>query len=323
MPGLGYAAEVGIKRTRSIARGLMGLFFATGFGLIAHGMVADLLGDLRYLDHRDLGMRRAHFAWMTCHVALTAVMAAMTVSIVARSLRAALGMPPRRRRALARVLAPLRIAGGCVMWVALWFRGMSEYRFLYDSSPLGVLAVGLVMCAVFALDVPLLVANGLAALRARAPMLRARFVDLDRLPTTGRVHVRARLTSPYVLGEPATIRVEGKGGTPLRTELDPARLVVVAELEDREEHGGVTTLVIPAGTEVRLIGEIEAGDAYRAEPRLHAGGGKVHLYFGAATMTRRLLLAATIELFAAIGLSSCVLGVLGFFGYLALRVATH
>ena len=324
MPPLDYATEVGIARERSIAGGVFGLFFAAGVGLIANGMAWDLLADLRYLDHRTEDLRRAHSAWMICNASLVAVLSAMTVSLVARSLRGALGLPPRRRHSFSARIAPYRILAGGIMWITLWSRGLSEYAFLRDdASPTGTLALGLVMCALFAFDVPLLVRNAIAALRARAPMLGARFVELDRLPSSGRVHVRARLASAYEIGTGAELRIEGAGGAPVLVELDPDRLIIVAELADKEGDDSGPQ-ILAAGTEVRVIGELRGGaDAYRVDRRIDGGRGKVHLYVGAATMTRRLLLAAAVELLAAVGLTACVLGMLGFFAYLGLRLASR
>jgi hypothetical protein len=128
--------------------------------------------------------------------------------------------------------------------------------------------------------------------------------------------------APYSVGERAEIRVSGPGGALVLVELCPERLVVVGELGDADPLTPRPPL--PPGTDVRVIGEVVgAGDAYRSARRIHAGSGSLHLYVGAATATRRLLLAAIVELFAAFGLIACVVGMTGFFSYLALRVATR
>src|SRR5262249_12259220 len=137
-----------------------------------------------------------------------------------------------------------------------------------------------------------LVRNAIEALRVRLPLLLTRSYELDALPAQGRVRVRGTLAAGQLRGRGVSVAID----------LDPERTL--------SEGDG----------EVEIIGEVTSAPSARGYPAAPApsgpGRGMLYIFRGRDRITRRLLVAASVELVAAAGMAFALVGLAVFAGWL-------
>ncbi|HEV8321100.1 MAG TPA: hypothetical protein VG389_05755 [Myxococcota bacterium] len=347
-----FAADAAVGRRPEWGRGLAGVAGAAGLGCIVWAFADGLRARLGLFAMGTAVYRDAQWASTAAIASFVAAGTALAVWLLARFLRAALGVPVRpltRRRAR---FAKLRAAAAVPMLLILAVWSLDEILVRgVRGAPFVALGLGAVTSLLLAYDVPRLARNGLAALRERTPLLGIPFHELDALPAAGLVRTRGvvaagddtlwtaqgacvwlrRTADPTPLGreseslEARPFRLEHRGAR-VFVDLDPARALVVtpAALDPVAAEVG-----LPVGAPVEVIGAVIAGEAgaYRgAPPRLGptpGPRGRLFVFAGPrGAMNRRLVLAAAVDLLAAAGLLGSVLFLAvawSYLGFLARR----
>jgi hypothetical protein len=281
------------------------------------GLLGDVAARFGTFGYGTIVYKRAQVASTTALAALAMTMFAFAIWLIAISLRAALGLPGRRPSGARAKLTWVRVIVAFVIMITLGSWAEDEFfaRGLHDA-PTRALGMGLVLTLMFAYDVPRLVRNAVACLRARAPMRRARRVELaalegaragERVRVAGRALAEAALVYEHAEPPRAASFVLESGHHRVFVDVDPGRLIVQSD----GTH-------IDSGASVEVVGEVTtpaSKDAYRGGiARL---GGSIYLFAGAHAMGRRLVTAACVELFAAVGLTAAVVAPVAFYLYLA------
>jgi hypothetical protein len=326
MPRSSFVADALVRRPPSRGLAILGVVAAALLAVWAADAAAAFAERLSLFHVGTSVYKRAQWASTACGMALAAGLACLASWLLGSSLRSAFGLPPGRRAHPA--FTALRVVVGIplLIWVSLW---SSDEFFARRSAaaPLKALGLGLILCAMFAYDVPRLLRNALAALRTRVPLWRS-LTPLDRLPVSGRVRTRGLVRAERALPGNAVYRwADGAseavpffleaGGARIAVELDASRTVVETSAVD----DSVAALLVDA--EVEVIADVErpgGGDAYRGgPPRLVAGGDRLFVFTSGAGVNRRLVLAAAVELICALTLSAVTAGFILFWTILGAR----
>ncbi|HJZ88094.1 MAG TPA: hypothetical protein VKN99_23130 [Polyangia bacterium] len=327
-----------MRRRSQIEMGLLGLAGAGLSGWVARGWYGVMSERLALLHMGTWVYRRAQWASTISVAAFATAAASLAVWLLAFSLGRALGLETGARTQGRPALRALRfvLAAGALPSLLFWASD-EFYARQTPSAAYQALGLAFVMWLLLGYDVPRLFASALKTLRSRAQLVRAPRRRLDALPQSGRVRthgVIAADAAPSGTSDGCVYRHEidpatGTSGPPLvqpfwleasgaraRVEAEGGRLLVAA---DERAPGRV---VLRPGDAIDVIGEVvgggpNVGSVYRESPTacIGAGGGVLVLLQGTHRMDRRLLLAAAIELLAAIGFVGCLAALAGLWIY--------
>jgi hypothetical protein len=306
--------------------GILGLLASALCAYIGYGLFWDQFGEMGTVGGTSAAYLRAEWATKLAGVTWSCLLATAAAWLAARSLRMTLGLPQRPPTKWTQALLALRMCvavvlmGRMVVWQAL---GAPTLK-LTGVTPAHGVVTGLGVWLMFAYDVPRLLMNAAACLRARLPTLLMRKTPLaDLASATGRVRVGGvvALGSEGPLGSdtgglvyertlepqpggPALERVKcvsfhlTERGAHARVDVDPRRLLIEADLQTGQA-------LVRVGDSIEVIGETTGqGELYRAGvPCVAPGNGKLVVLRADSGLHRRLLVAATVELIAGVGMT--------------------
>jgi hypothetical protein len=330
----GYETRATLRGPRSIFAGLAGLLLVVLVGWWGLLAIDALLGRVATFDlGYSMRYQRAQWASTVALAAWSALFFSVAFWVLGHCLRWGLGLPRGRPWTRGRwAFLAVRVMAALPLFAVLSVWADDEFFIRRVAhGPHWALGLGVVMCAGLAYDVPRLVRNALACLRARLPLLGAKSRALaelrpgERVQVSGVVAAAPGAINPLIYDwfkagaspERVTARpfVLEEGGTRVQIDVDPARLVV--ETEQARPSADLARARICVGEQVTVVGTVEGEggrDAYRSGP-LRIGPGpaeadRLYLFKHGRVVSRRLVLAAVVELLCASGLSLCVAGLI-------------
>jgi hypothetical protein len=288
-------AHLAARRAPNIYDGVVGLGGAALSTWAVVGIVRKMASELPWLEVGTTAWRRGYAASLASELALGMIVAAVALWLYGTSVRAALGLTRGRSTFRTSGWWTLR---GLVLLVCVTVLGAhAASELVAKGGETRTLVCSALVWLVIAVDGIPMIRDARAALRARRRLSGVPFAPLDALPPSGVVHISGRVAGKDededVLSGSFIVQERGRR---IEVVVAPEALVV-------ESTGHGWEAPVRAGDLVHVIGELDAagaGAAYRSGVRhLSAHQGRLYVLRGPASLARRLLLTACVEIASA------------------------